>query len=554
MFDKFGSDQQQLANSGGSVISQDDAVLINGDSDGEEALLFGPAALREIQTGVANGDFSIPPSDAEGIVTADNDLPYWTFTDVNSAGAITCSIVTDASAASGTSLRFSIAAGTANSKSVTLRRFIPVASTRNQAFAYAPEVNTFGATNTAVSTIRMQSQFYKEDQTTTTGSVNDSGVVTFATLGTGSNWLTGTVSTANAAPSDAAFCLITITVATAAAGTVVASTVDIPEVRLIRGDQTNLFAEYRTPGTYAPTYIRQQNGELQISPNGGSGNTELGGSLTVVGGTIDTSGDMTVASGNGDLIIKDTSGGGAPRLQFMTSDGTYRGGIRLGATQNFAFLTGNTTDDYGFVLAERFYPMNGTSGSRYIYDTGTSTGFSGDIETPTDATARTFYSNSSSLALYGSSGADVSLRGADTSVPISGNGELQSIPNTTTATTNSARWVLISGSTYGLRRDSSTRRVKTNIVQADEGVLAAAKRLRAVHFEPLEKDEDGNLRGTGQLTLGLIAEEIEEAGLGCAVTYDAEGLPDGYDERVLLAAMIHHISDLEARLAALEGA
>jgi hypothetical protein len=139
-------------------------------------------------------------------------------------------------------------------------------------------------------------------------------------------------------------------------------------------------------------------------------------------------------------------------------------------------------------------------------------------------------------------------------VPISGNGELNTIPNTTTATTNSARWVSTGGSTYGLRRDSSTRRVKTNIVQADEGVLAAAKRLRAVHFEPLEKDDEGNLRGTGQLTLGLIAGEILEAGLGCAVTYDAEGLPDGYDERVLLAALVHHVSDLEARLAALEGA
>jgi hypothetical protein len=146
------------------------------------------------------------------------------------------------------------------------------------------------------------------------------------------------------------------------------------------------------------------------------------------------------------------------------------------------------------------------------------------------------------------------VTGSDTTVPISGNGELLAIPNTTTATTNSARWVLISGNQYGLRRDSSTRRVKTNIVEAGAEVLAAAKRLRAVHFEPLEKDEDGNLRGTGQLTLGLIAEEIEEAGLGCAVTYDGEGLPDGYDERVLIAALLHRVNDLEERLAALEGA
>lgn len=495
---KFGSDQQQLANSGGSVISQDNAVLINGDSDGEEALLFGPAALREIQTGVANGDFSIPPSDSEGVVTADNDLPYWTFTDVSSAGAITCSIVTDTAAASGTSLRFSITAGTANSRSVTLRRFVPVASTRNQAFAYAPEVNTFGATNTANSTIRMQSQFYKADQTTTTGAVNDSGVVTFATLGTGSNWLTGTVSTANAAPSDAAFCLITITVATAASGTVVASTVDIPEVRLIRGDQTNLFAEYRTPGTYAPSFMRQNNGELQISPNGGTGNTKLGGSLTVDGGTVRTTGDMTIESSNGDLIIKDT-GGTAPRLQFMTSDGTYRGGIRLGATQNFAFVTGNTTDDYGFVLAERFYPMDGTSGSRYIYDDGLRTATSGGF-----------------------------VIGSFTSTATAAN------VNTTSNTNGLLRIV------------SSSRRWKENIEDADAETLAASKKLKARHFNSLHPS-DNNAR-----LLGMIAEEVEESGLHCAVEYDDQGLPLAINWSAITAALLVRLEDAERRIAALE--
>jgi hypothetical protein len=127
------------------------------------------------------------------------------------------------------------------------------------------------------------------------------------------------------------------------------------------------------------------------------------------------------------------------------------------------------------------------------------------------------------------------------------------IANTTTATTNSARWVFTSGSTYALRRDSSTRRVKTNIVEADSAVLVAAKNLRAFHYEALEKDSEGNIVPSGKHTLGLIAEEIAEAGLGCAVTYDGEGLPDGYDERVIIAALLHRLNDLEARLAELEG-
>lgn len=328
MVQKFGSDQQQLANSGGSVVSQDSAVLINGDSNGETALLFGPAALREIQAGVANGDFAIAPSDPEATITADNALPYWTFTDVNSAGKITCAVVADASAASGTALRWTVTAGSANSLSAKLTRFIPVASTRNRAFAYSPEVNTFGATNTAISTIRMQAQFYKNDQTTTTGSAIDSGVFTFATMGTGSNWLTGSYTTANAAPADAAFCLITITVATAAAGSVVASTIDIPEVRLIRGDQTNLFAEYTTPATYAPTLVRQVNGTLQISPNAGTGATQIGGALN-----LDTR--HTVASNNTSTII------------FTRTDTGTRSGIVVG----------------------RVFPGDQTS--RYLEDNGT---------------------------------------------------------------------------------------------------------------------------------------------------------------------------------------
>jgi hypothetical protein len=521
---KYGTDLTGFGAFEGGVNADKGAPLVSTSSDGETALLFGPAALREIQTGVANGDFAIPPDAAGDTITEENPLPYWTFTDVNSAGAITCAVVEDATAGSGNTLRFTITAGTPNSRSVTLRRFIPVSSTRNQAFAYQPEVNTFGATNTANSTIRMQSQFYEIDQTTTTGTVNDSGIVTFATLGTGNNWLTGTFTTANAAPADAAFCLITITVATAAAGTVVASTVDIPEVRLIRGDQTNIFAEYRTPGTYAPTLMRQVNGELQLRPNGGGGNTQLGGNLTVGGGTIDTTGDLTVAAGGGDLIIKDTSGVGAPRLQFMTSDGTYRGGIRLGAGQNFAFLNANTTDDYGFVLAERFYPMNGTAGSRYISDTGSATGFSGAISVTGAVTAT----------------GDINGNNFNGSALV-----CDGIP-TTTSTANNAVWFLNTGPNYTLRRFTSSQRYKTNIEDADEVVLEAAKKIKPRHFTSTLEDENGETR------LGFIAEEIEAAGLTHAVGYNEQGQVETIDTTALIAALYAHVNDLEERLAALE--
>ena len=225
-------------------------------------------------------------------------------------------------------------------------------------------------------------------------------------------------------------------------------------------------------------------------------------------------------------------------------------------TSAFEF-TRNDTGNRANITTARVFP--GSQTTRYIDDDGTRTTFSGGIEvnatsvfTTGSLYAEQVVGSTSGVAFYADSAGDIQVTGTDTSVPISGNGELIGIPNTTTATTNSARWVLISGSTYGLRRDSSTRRVKTNIVEADDAVLAAAKNLRAVHYEALEKDAEGNVVPSGKHTLGLIAEEIVDAGLGCAVTYDGEGLPDGYDERVIIAALLHRVNDLDTRLKALE--
>ena len=511
---KYGTNLEGFGAFDGGVNNDKGSNLVAINTEGETSLLFGPAALREIQANVANGDFAIPPDDATATITEENPLPYWTFTDVNSAGAITAAVVASASAGSGNVLRWSVAASTLTGKSATLTRFVPVASSRNRAFAHFPELNTASATNTANISLTITYQYYKQDYTTTGSS--GTFTATFATLGTGTNWLNPPIATTNAAPSDAAFIYVTITVSTTATTPASVSTVDITEVRLVRGDQTNLFAEYTTPATYAPTRVRQVNGVLNIEPNGGTGDVTLGGDLTVSGTDVNLGTGLTIG------VL------GTSAVQFTRNDSGNRANITVA----------------------RVFP--GTQATRYMDDNGAAITFSSSIDVNGSVDATTFYPSSSGFALVGVNGADVSLTGADITVPIAGNGELATIPNTTTATTNSARWVNTSGNIYALRRDSSTRRVKTNIVEADAGVLAAAKNLRAVHFEPLEKDADGILRGTGQQTLGLIAEEIVDAGLGCAVTYDGEGLPDGYDERVIIAALLHRINDLEARLAALE--
>ena len=517
---KYGTNLEGFGAFEGGVNADKGAPLVSTSSDGETSLLFGPAALREIQAGVANGDFAIPPDAAGDTITEENPLPYWTFTDVNSAGAITCAIVADANAGSGNVLRWSIAASTLTGKSATLTRFVPVGASRNRAFAHFPELNTASATNTANISLTIAYQYYKQDYTTTGSS--GTFTATFATLGTGTNWLNPPIATTNAAPSDAAFIYVTITVSTTATTPASVSTVDITEVRLVRGDQTNLFAEYTTPATYAPTRVRQVNGVLNIEPDGGTGNVTLGGDLTVTGTDVNLGTGLTIG------VL------GTSAVQFTRNDSGNRANITVG----------------------RVFP--GTQATRYMDDNGTRLTFSAGIDVTgsslfsSSLTATDYNASTTGVAFDATGGGDVGLTGADTSVPISGNGEVVAIPNTTTATTNSARWVLISGNTYGLRRDSSTRRVKTNIVEADDAVLAAAKNLRAVHYEALEKDAEGNVVPSGKHTLGLIAEEIVEAGLGCAVTYDGEGLPDGYDERVIIAALLHRVNDLEARLAALE--
>ena len=162
--------------------------------------------------------------------------------------------------------------------------------------------------------------------------------------------------------------------------------------------------------------------------------------------------------------------------------------------------------------------MNGSTASRYIFDNGTQTAFSG----PVLAGAGTF---------QGAVSADNYT--ADT---ITG----------TTATTNAAIWVNTAGTTYNLRRNTSSARYKTAITDADDAVLTAARQVRPRHYQSTITDENGATR------LGFIAEEVHDAGLTHAVGYDEQGRPETLDSTALIAALWHRVNDLEARLAAIE--
>jgi hypothetical protein len=315
MVDKFGSDQQQLANSGGSVISQDDAVLLNGDSDGETALLFGPAALREIQAGVANGDFAIAPPNADATITEDNALPYWTFTDVNSAGAITCAVVADASAGSGNVLRWTINAGTLTGKSAQISRYIPIASSRDRALTIVPDAYVSEGIGTNAQ-FKLTYSYVKQDLTTT---------------GTGATGtprsIAGSIGASpTTAPSDAAYVYVVITLETT--GTTAALTGDLAEVKLRSFFSAFFITDNNDSATYAAAAFEQGGGNLIIGANGGTGQTAIAGTFYV-------SGDATFAGANSNWLARVS----ATATQSLTNNATTK------VTFNTASST-PTTDSY----------------------------------------------------------------------------------------------------------------------------------------------------------------------------------------------------------------
>jgi len=217
----MGGDRNALGGQTGAIIDAQGYPLVSTDTNSETALLFGPSALREIQAGVANGDFASPPPDTTVSVSDSNRLPYWTFTDVDSSGSITAAVIADSTVASGNVLRFTIASGTPTGKSATLTRFIAIPSSASRSFSVYAEASLFNAANSYEATVKLTGQFYKNDLTTTTGSPFNSATTTFQQFVTvyGLNapdlYAIAPDLTTMTAPADAAFCKLTLTIATA---------------------------------------------------------------------------------------------------------------------------------------------------------------------------------------------------------------------------------------------------------------------------------------------------------------------------------------------------
>lgn len=287
---KYGTNLEGFGAFEGGVNADKGAPLVSTSSDGETALLFGPAALREIQAGVANGDFAIPPDAAGDTITAENPLPYWTFTDVNSAGAITAAIVADADAGSGNVLRFTVASGTLTGKSATLTRYVPVASSASRSFSYYTEATFHNGTNSAQAEVTVSCQYYKQDGVTTTGTAFSSQDIPFSDfsapdqvdpLGVVVPDIFGATPdlTPATAPSDAAFIKLTIKIATVATQSA-ARTLDLTEIRLGYGSPEIILTDKSVPAD-PPAVVYCTNGSLYAIAPGEIALLDLGDLTTL---------------------------------------------------------------------------------------------------------------------------------------------------------------------------------------------------------------------------------------------------------------------------------
>ena len=341
---KYGTNLEGFGGFEGGVNADKGAPLVSTSSDGESALLFGPAALREIQTLVANGDFAIPPDAAGDNITDANPLPYWTVT--TSGSTCSAAMVADSDAASGQVLQITVGAGSGGS--LTLTRFIPIPGTRGQTFCVSPILTMGSASNAS------------DAELFATGrQVNAAGGFVGSTVALPTyqfNSYTGVVENLlpdvdqfttwvdTAVQPSAAFYKISITFQNS--GTTAAPrTIKVFDVRLLLGSSDLTIAESTTPGTYGPAYIRQEAGVLNITADTAAdslnGLAVTTNGITVTG-SINATGNITADSNVfGDAVFFQSG--------FVTSPYI----ATIDSTNGRMVAVGNTQGTHGADLAAR---------------------------------------------------------------------------------------------------------------------------------------------------------------------------------------------------------
>lgn len=374
-FEKVSSDSQQINTLTGGITSSDGSPLLDTDSDGGKSAMFGPAALREIQNGIANGDFSAPPQDASANINdTDNALPYWDFTD-SSSGRVTLKVIDDAtsgySTSSGYILRASFANASTSPDYVRLERWIPVLGGSNRPGAYVPEFNALYADNQTECEVQMICQYYKDDKSTAVGTAfgrtrtlaqirtrilaYGAGNTTFSALDFYSQAETPSAFNLwddTVVPANAAYLLVTLDFQVVTTGPTADCRIDIAEIRQPITQTDIVLSEKIFPGNYGPSHLWQEGGVLWLS--GAQGYTTAlvpaapgvpnAGGVGIMGSTVIYAGDIGSLGVMGYIALGVSSWTTAGH-DVVIQGNAYIGTGRLQVDEGGMYTTGRTSDN-----------------------------------------------------------------------------------------------------------------------------------------------------------------------------------------------------------------
>jgi hypothetical protein len=404
-------------------------------------------------------------------------------------------------------------------------------SSRAQSYLYSPRASFTAASNTAGYSAFVETQYLKADGTTTTGAAAtalEAGTKIFGFNSTALEIITYPAA-GGAVPSDGASILYRtgITFSTAVAGTV---SVDLVEMRLIRGTTIVPFVDQSNPGSYSG-YLGQDKGVMQLYGNArgtagsnpkielsaSSGSIFINAAGTITGGGTPTSGDIELRHKDGGYIyIGEGTANADVRLWVndpneLRTDDRFIVGNRTSASTNQVDAQGVMLDaNAGFAWADRSPINSATDASLFL-----SSGF--------------LSANLQMVRFF----RKITVGGT----ALSSTGHILVANNTTTAPSFAA------GSDY---------RLKTDIRSASEEIDFVEKidALRPVLFTNRESGDE-NL-------LGFIAHEVSphipEAVEGEKDAVDAEGNPayQSLAAAKMIPYLVGAVRDLSARIKELE--
>ena len=531
----YGTDLVGLGQFDGDITTDSGATIISTNSDGSEAILMGSAPIRSIHSGITNGDFAALPDEPDTDISDDNSLPYFKWD--NTSGTAFRAVIASDNAFVGDNRVVRVLVGTAIATgTATLTRIEPIGATGGVGNAFVPSI-TVSANSSAGSgvTVKVGYQFLAVDQSTVLGTVIatqvynwDSFVDGYPDTAYATIYGDTVASVHHAAPAGAEFIKTIVTFGCTAAGgsaydVVGYRSIDIVDIGFERGSSTIYLNENGAMGDFAPGVIEQVSGTVKIAS--GLGTPPGAENAAIYVGVEDSD-----YPEYGQIVLDANSG----QINLLAA-----GGVTMDSSLDVA----GSIDATGIIAVARASASNEAFTARVTAD-GTArfaVFCNGAIEWGTGGAP--------DLNLYRASAGllktDFAL--AATNISLTGSqGVRHDAPATTTQTSSAGIWVLVSGTNYQLRRNSSSARYKTNIVDADEVVLDAARKIKPRHYESTIEDEAGATR------LGFIAEEVHDAGLTHAVGYDSDGKPETIDATALIAALWHRVNNLEQRLKEIE--